>query len=42
MINEDDTPVSEGDVVASIPAGPPVPMDIWPKIGIHRLIRVPG
>jgi hypothetical protein len=36
MINEDDTPVSEGDVVASIPAGAHVPMDIWPKIGIRR------
>jgi hypothetical protein len=36
MINEGDTPVSEGDVVASIPAGAHVPMDIWPRIGIRR------
>lgn len=36
MINEDDTPVSEGDVVASIPAGAHVPMGIWPRIGIRR------
>ena len=36
MINEDDAPVSEGDVVASIPAGVHVPMDIWPKIGVRR------
>jgi hypothetical protein len=33
---EDDSPLNVGDVLASVPAGVPVPMSIWPKLGIRR------
>jgi hypothetical protein len=33
---EDDSPLSVGDVLASVPAGVQVPMSVWPKIGIRR------
>lgn len=33
---EDDSPLNVGDVLASVPAGVRVPMNIWPKIGIRR------
>lgn len=33
---DDESPLSVGDVLASVPTGPPVPMSIWPKIGIRR------
>jgi len=33
---EDDSPLGVGDVLASVPAGVPVPMSIWPKVGIRR------
>ncbi|MGX5716794.1 hypothetical protein [Arthrobacter sp. MAHUQ-56] len=33
---EDDCPLNVGDVLASVPAGVPVPMSIWPKFGIRR------
>lgn len=36
MISENDMALSVGDVLASVPAGGHVPMDIWPKIGIRR------
>lgn len=33
---EDDSPLNVGDVLASGPAGIPVPMSVWPKLGIRR------
>jgi hypothetical protein len=33
---EDDSPLNVGDVLASVPAGVRVPMNIWPKLGIRR------
>lgn len=33
---QDDSPLSVGDVLASVPVGVQVPMSIWPKIGIRR------
>lgn len=33
---EDDQPLSVGDVLASVPAGVPLPLSIWPKIGVRR------
>lgn len=36
IISQDDTALREGDVLASLPVGVHVPMDIWPKIGIRR------
>jgi hypothetical protein len=32
----DDRPFQAGDVLASVPAGQYVPMDIWPMVGIRR------
>lgn len=32
----DDKPLRTGDVLASVPAGVHVPMDIWPMVGIRR------
>lgn len=36
VISGDDTALEVGDVLASLPAGRHIPMDIWPKIGIRR------
>jgi len=32
----DDTPMRAGDVLASVPRGTNLPMDIWPHVGIRR------
>lgn len=36
IISENDMALSEGDILASVPAGEHVPKDIWPKVGIRR------
>jgi hypothetical protein len=34
--HEEDRPLNAGDVLASVPAGVRVPMEIWPSVGIQR------